>query len=84
MEGECASYNVLNSAELMHKIIGLNPAEIVAFGYYGQPSATAVTTYEKLCFCALSIRKRIDDDHAPVRFSSSLPEDIYASLELVR
>ena len=82
MEGECASYVVLNGAELMHKIIGLNPTEIVAFGYYGQPSATAVTPYEKLCFCAFSIRKR-NDDHAPIQFDLNLPENIYASLELV-
>jgi hypothetical protein len=83
MEGECASYVVLNGAELMHKIIGLNPNEIVAAGYYGRPSATAVTPYETLCFCAFSIRKRIDDYHAPVRFGLSLPKDMYASLELV-
>ena len=82
MEGECASYVVLNGAELMHKIIGLNPTKIVGFGYYGQPSATAVTPYEKLCFCAFSIRKR-NDDHAPIQFDLNLPEDIYASLELV-
>ena len=82
MEGERASYVVLNGAELMHKIIGLNPAEIVAFGYYGQPSATAVKPYEKLCFCAFSIRKR-NDDHAPIQFDLNLPENIYASLELV-
>jgi len=82
MDGECASYVVLNGAELMHKIIGLNPTKIVGFGYYGQPSATAVTPYEKLCFCAFSIRKR-NDDHAPIQFDLNLPENIYASLELV-
>jgi trans-aconitate methyltransferase len=84
LEGECAAYVVLNGVELMHKIIGLNPSEVVAFGYYGRPSATAVTPYKKLCFCAFSIRKRNDDNHAPVSFSLSLPEDISESLNLVR
>jgi trans-aconitate methyltransferase len=83
MEGECASYVVLNGAELMHKIIDLNPTEIVAVGYYGRPSVTAVTPYKTLCFCAFSIRKRKYDDHAPVRLDLNLPKDMYASLELV-
>jgi len=83
LEGECASYVVLNGAELMHKIIGLHPTEIVAFGYYGRPSATAVTSYKKLCFCAFSIRKR-NDDHTPIKFELNLPEDINAGLGLVR
>ena len=83
MEGECASYVVLNYADLMHKIIGLNPTKIVAFGYYGQPSATAETPYEKLCFCAFSIIKR-NDDQAPFQLDLNLNEDIDASLELLR
>jgi hypothetical protein len=82
MEGECASYVVLNGAELIHKIIGLNPAAIVADGYYGQPSASAVTPYDKLCFCAFSIKKR-NDDNVPVKISLNLPEDICASFDLV-
>jgi SAM-dependent methyltransferase len=84
MEGECASYVVLNGAELIHKIIDLNPAEIIADGYYGRPSASAVTPYETLCFCAFSIRKRNNHDHVPVKLDLSLPKDISASLKMVR
>lgn len=81
MEGERAAYVVLNANELMHKLAELNPSDISAFGYFGTPSSTAVTAYEKLCFSALSITKRKDGDQTPIRFNLNLPEEIKASLE---
>jgi SAM-dependent methyltransferase len=59
LEGERASYVVNGARELMAKLQSLNPSEISAFGYWGVPSATAVTPYEQLCFAAFAIRKRV-------------------------
>jgi SAM-dependent methyltransferase len=65
-EGEQAAYVVLNAKELMRKIAAFRPVEIGAYGYWGTPSVTAITPYERLCFCAFAIRKRIDDREALV------------------
>jgi SAM-dependent methyltransferase len=59
--GEIAAYVVLNAGQLMQLLAGFEPAEINAYGYWGAPSVTAITPYERLCFCAFSIRKRGPD-----------------------
>jgi SAM-dependent methyltransferase len=73
--GEKAAYVVLNAGELMDSLLGFDPDDIKAFGYWGPPSATAVTPYERLCFCAVSIRKRAAEPDA-TRFELELPEEI--------
>lgn len=75
-EGECASYVVLNAKTLIQQLSNFNPSEISAFGYWGVPSATAVTPYEKLCFAAFSIQKRKADDVGATRFQLDLPLEI--------
>ncbi len=81
MDGERAAYVVLNANDLLRKLVNLNPSDISAFGYFGAPSSTAVTPYEKLCFSAFSITKRKEGDQAPVGFNLNLPEEIKVSLE---
>ena len=75
-EGERASYVVLNASDLIQRLISFNPSEINAYGYWGAPSATAVTPYEKLCFAAFSIRKRKSDDVGALRCHLDLPAEI--------
>jgi SAM-dependent methyltransferase len=75
LEGEIASYVVLNAEDLLQQLSVFNPSEIRAYGYWGTPSATAVTLYDKLCFAAFSIRKRSDDIEPP-RYNLSLPAEI--------
>ncbi len=75
-EGERAAYVVLNATVLMQTLGRLNPSAISAFGYWGVPSATAVTPYEKLCFSAFSIRKRQDHDCAPLTLNLDLPANL--------
>ena len=79
-EGELAPYVVLNSSELLDRLGALDPAEINAFGYWGAPSATAETPYERLCFAAFSIRKR-DGDAAPLRTNLELPAGVFEAVE---
>jgi precorrin-6B methylase 2 len=79
-EGEIAAYVVLNAQELLNQLAVCSPAEISAFGYWGAPSSTAVTPFERLCFAAMSVRRRLAGDHAPVRCTFDLPEEILAVL----
>ena len=79
-EGERASYVVLNARSLIEQLSAFNPSEINAYGYWGAPSATAVTPYENLCFAALSIRKRKSDDVGALRCQLELPAEILEAL----
>jgi SAM-dependent methyltransferase len=79
-EGERASYVVNGARELMQKLESFRPSEIAAYGYWGAPSATAVTPYARLCFAAFSIRKRVDSA-ASCRIELRLPESIRNRME---
>jgi SAM-dependent methyltransferase len=75
-EGERAAYVVLNAKALVRLLDSFNPAAISAFGYWGMPSATAVTPYDKLCFSAFSIQKRVNADVVAPRIKLELPADV--------
>ena len=75
MEGELAPYVVLNARDLTRALFAFDPAEISAIGYWGRPSATAVTPYEKLCFSAFSVRRRTGESDPP-RLRLELPGEI--------
>lgn len=79
-EGECASYVVLNAKTLIEQLIGFNPSGINAYGYWGSPSTTAVTPYQRLCFSAFSIRKRGSGMEAAPVCRLELPADILSIL----
>ena len=81
MEGESANYVVLNVNEILEQLSDLNPLEISAYGYWGEPSETAVTPYEKLCFSAFSIIKREATNDCPVIFDLDFPKEILDILE---
>jgi SAM-dependent methyltransferase len=78
-EGERASYVVLNARNLIQRLVSFDPGEISAYGYWGAPSGTAVTPYQRLCFSAFSIRKRIEN-HGSLRFRLDLPVEIRDSM----
>jgi SAM-dependent methyltransferase len=80
-EGECACYVVLSANDLTQRILGLNPAEVTAYGYWGEPSATAITPYERLCFSAFSIRKR-NERSERMQLDLDLPAEILSAMEL--
>jgi SAM-dependent methyltransferase len=75
-EGELASYVVLNAASLCEQLTEFGPTRIEAFGYWGSPSATAVTPYDKLCFAAFAIQKRSPGDETPMQCALDLPDEI--------
>jgi len=81
-EGELAAYVVLNAGELMRELAGFDPARLHIYGYWGEPSASAVTPYERLCFVACSMSKRGPaDGAAPVQAELELPTEIRTQME---
>lgn len=83
-EGELASYVVLNARELVQQLGHFDPAEIRAYGYWGAPSSTAVTPYEKLCFAAFSIQKKVTENLEATRLLLDLPEEIKSSIGVAK
>lgn len=80
LEGEEAAYVVLNINSLLNQIMQFDPAEIKAFGYWGPPSVTAVTPYERLCFTAIAIQKRKIGEKAETRLSLNLPLELLTAI----
>jgi SAM-dependent methyltransferase len=78
-EGERASYVVVGAHSLVQRLSGFRPREINAYGYWGPPSATAVTPYDRLCFSAFSIRKKIENED-DCRLDLQLPEEIRSDI----
>ncbi len=81
MRGERAAYVVSNAAELWSNLGQLGADRLTANGYWGKPSATAVTPYTRLCFVALSLRKCQSGDSAvDMDMQLNLPDDIVGAL----
>lgn len=80
--GELAAYVVINAQVLFNKLKLLKPKSIMAYGYYGIPSASAVTQYKKICFAAFSIRKMALSEDAKIEIDMNLPQKILKSLNL--
>ena len=74
--GERASYVVLSARNVIQDLLVFDPDEISAYGYWGAPSASAVTPYERLCFSAFAIRKRNGNVRDAPQFELNLPAEI--------
>ncbi|HEY9164363.1 MAG TPA: class I SAM-dependent methyltransferase [Magnetovibrio sp.] len=75
-ELEKAPYVVLNAREALAMFANLTPApsDMLAYGYWGTPSATAHTPYDRLAFAVLSIqRANAGEDRADTRMECHLP-----------
>jgi hypothetical protein len=79
--GEIAPYFVINAKELMNILLKFNPKKIVANGYWGPPSVTAVTPFKTICFSAFCLEKREIGDDLKVAIELSLPNEILASIK---
>lgn len=79
-EGERAAYVVLNARNLVLQLRSFDPMCIDAYGYWGAPSATAVTPYERLCFTAISVKKRGPNDTGPFDCKLDLPVELLESI----
>ena len=76
---EKAAYVVLNVWEAFRFLADLKPGavKITAYGYWGKPSATAVTPFDRLAFTSLAVRKGEKTDHGKdLRCELHLPLDL--------
>ncbi len=74
MTGEVAPYVVVNASDLMAKFMALGTRRVFAYGYYGMPSKTAVTPYERLCFAVMAVYKTCGTEGTEIDLQ--LPPDI--------
>ncbi len=76
---ETAPYMVLNVTECFRILTSLKvtPEQILAYGYWGTPSKTAVTPFDKIAFAVLSIAKPIDRLTNDVGLECHLPADLF-------
>lgn len=77
---EKAPYIVLNVKDALAILTNLQPKpdRIMAYGYWGPPSATARTKYDRLVFTALAVRKGIrNNDGKDILGEFHLPVDLF-------
>ena len=76
---EIANYVVFNFKDVLKLINGLFPLpeSIGAYGYWGKPSSTAVTPFDKLIFSAFYIKKAADDHGQGIQTEFDLPIEVF-------
>jgi len=74
---EKAPYIVINAKEFFQRIGSWEHNKISAFGYYGAPSQTAVTKFDRVCFAVFCIRKTPKTNStSSTEWNLNLPEEI--------
>lgn len=79
-EGETAPYVVLGAHDLFARLRALGPVGIHAYGYWGSPSATAETPFDRICFAVVALEKPSTNGKVTYR-QLELPADILEALE---
>ena len=62
LEGEIANYGILSINDCLSLLSKLEPKKILAKGFIGNPSKTAITPKNELCFCVFAIQKLNDTE----------------------
>jgi trans-aconitate methyltransferase len=57
LEGEIANYGILSINDFISIIKKLQPSKVLANGFIGKPSKTAITPKNELCFSVFAIQK---------------------------
>lgn len=74
---------MLNFDELLETLQQLGPAAIFAYGYWGKPSATAVTPYDRLCFAVFAVRRASRSNAERLCLDLDLPKELLAGSKWV-
>jgi len=76
---ELANYVVFNFSEILQLMQSLRPKPglIGAYGYWGKPSPTAVTPFERLVFAVFYLRKGNGDANHHTQGEFNLPLDLF-------
>lgn len=78
-EPEIANYVIFNFRESLMMMKELNPLpeSIGAYGYWGSPSSTAVTPFDRLVFAVFYIKKGLEENsNQAIKAEFNLPMDI--------
>jgi SAM-dependent methyltransferase len=78
-EGEVAPYVVLNPRDLMSMLTVLHPERIAGFGYWGTPSASAVTELDRVVFAVVAVQKGTAPAQRPV-VDLDLPQEVVSAI----
>jgi SAM-dependent methyltransferase len=83
-DAERAPYNVFNVAEATAWLSGQTPKpdKILIHGYWGKPSQTARTPYERLIFSVVALRKPREQAAGEAAIEIDLPHDVLTTLSL--
>ena len=76
---DIANYVVFSFRDALKIIKGLSPSPelIGAYGYWGRPSPTAVTPFDKLVFAAFYIKKAGEDSAENIQAEFDLPGEVF-------
>lgn len=76
---ERANYVVLNAGNAFKLFATLNPipSHILGYGYWGSPSQSARTNYDRLVFAVFAIEKGSNDDKGNIQTEMHLPLDLF-------
>ena len=79
---EIAPYVVFNVADAIGLLASLGPDLILGYGYWGPPSKTAVTPYERLAFTVFAVHKSVPmaTELSVPRIELTVPADLFAGL----
>lgn len=77
---EASNYVVFNWQDFLTRLRDLSPppSRIAGYGYYGKPSATAVTIYQELVFAVFVIQKRL-----PAAADQEIQTELHLPLRLL-
>jgi len=73
---EVIPYIIDNAQDVIQKLRGINPAEIIVYGYSGRPSSTASTPLKIVTFAVFAIRKPVREELG-ISENIELPDNIY-------
>lgn len=76
---EIANYVVFSFQDITKILLSLKPLPdlIGAYGYWGKPSHTAVTIYNKIVFAVFYLRKSIKKEENSIQCEFSLPVELF-------
>jgi SAM-dependent methyltransferase len=79
VDREKANYVVFNFAEILRlmKSFQVPPVAIGAYGYWGKPSATAVTPFERLVFAVFYLKKGTGSEGPGIKGEFVLPLEMF-------
>jgi CMP-N-acetylneuraminic acid synthetase/SAM-dependent methyltransferase len=78
---EIVPYVINNAQDVIQKLRGINPAEIIIFGYSGRPSSTASTPLKIVTFAVFAVRKQVRGGFQ-TKENIELPDNVFEYISI--